>query len=215
MLRMYGFDGGTPLHCAREGIAAADPSVFGIGGDLVDLSVVPRWTEYGAVRLARRGSWYDLAWTAPADRILLDHRVYAHASPTARERLTRVLADTGALRNGCGCCSEEERLEEAMELRGLLAEVLLRRTWGRVGVLPAPGVIPVQERLEAAEPVTLEGVQEEHITLWGGPGKTLEMLQRRRAAAVKSDRTVDICDWRAWGRSAVETIRSLPVPAVA
>lgn len=196
MLQMYGFDGGTPTHRAHGGLTAADPSVFGVGGDAVDLTVLPRWTEYGAARAARRHAWYDLIWTTPADRIFLDHRTYAHSSPAGLQYPDLVM-------------------EEAIWPRGRLAEILLRRALGQAGVLPAPEVIPFEERLEAAGPVTLEGVPEAHITLWGGPEKALKLLQRRRAIAVKNDRTVDVYDWDAWGRTAAEAIRALLVPEVA
>ncbi|OEV11342.1 hypothetical protein [Streptomyces nanshensis] len=217
MLKMYGFNGGAPLHRAHGGIAAADPSVFEVGGDAVDLTVLPRRTEYRAARAVCQEAWYDLLWTAPADRIFLDHRTYDHSSPAARERLVRVLTASGVLLEN-GELSEDERLEEAMQRRGRLVEVLLQRAKSRAGALPAPAVIPVEERLErleAAEPVTLEGMPEEHITLWGGPEKTLRMLRQDRKIAVKNDRSVDIYDWAAWGRAAAATIRELPVPEVA
>jgi len=214
MLQMYGFDGGTPLHRAREAITAAEPAVFATGGDTVDLTVLPRWTEYGPRHhCANRDAWYDLVWTAPADRILLDSRVYAHSSPAERQRLARVLAGAGVLPDVFGA-DEDEPVDGGLPPRGLLAGVLLRRALAHAGVLPPPDVIPFEERLEAAGAVTLEGLSKAQMALLGGPEAALQMLQRRQRIAVKSDRTVDIYDWDAWGRSAAGTIRALPVPAV-
>lgn len=207
MLQMYGFDGGTPLHRAREGIAAADPAIFTTGGDRVDLKVLPRWTEYGPRRhRASSDAWYDMVWTEPEDRVLLDSRAHGHSSPAERQRLARNLED--------GDVPSWTDEEGAPPPRGVLAGILLRRALGHAGVLPPPDVIPFEERLAAAGEVTLEGWSDAQMTLLGGPEGTLRMLQRTQWMAVKHDRTVDIYDWEAWGRSAAKTIRALPVPAV-
>lgn len=210
MLRMFGFDGGTPMRCAYRGITEADPGAAGIGGDGVDLTVLPRPTERGvAPGLARAhaGAWYDLLWTAPRDRVLLDGRAQAHRSPAERQRLTGVLAGGGS--------DTDEELEEALHVRGRMAGLVQRRALGWAGVLPMPEVIPVEERLEALPPVTLDGVLASHVALLGGADKALGFLRERQAAAVRGDRTVGIYDWTAWGRAAAQVLRALPVPVVA
>ncbi|MFF3730897.1 hypothetical protein ACFYXM_11385 [Streptomyces sp. NPDC002476] len=68
MLRMYGFDGGTPTHRAYRAITKAAPEILRTGGERLDLTALPRWTEYRAPRPARGDAWYDLLWTDPADR---------------------------------------------------------------------------------------------------------------------------------------------------
>ncbi|MFD7861506.1 hypothetical protein [Streptomyces sp. NPDC059783] len=186
MLRMFGYDGGAPVHRAYGGIAAADRSVLGVGGDVVDLTVLPRWQDRGAaprhLGYATAEAWYELLWTRPEDRPVLDGRAPAP-------------------RSGAAAGFPPGRMAVAV--------ALARRGHGRAGVLPAPAVIPVEMRLEAAGPVTLEGVPEAYIRLTGGPEGMLAMLRRRQRLAVKGERTVDVFDWAAWGRAASATIRAL------
>ncbi|MBV7674163.1 hypothetical protein STHAL_32465 [Streptomyces halstedii] len=216
MLRMYGYDGGAPLHRPYGGLAAADPAVLGIGGDRVDLTVLPRWTEDGPapyhLHSADSGAWYDLIWTAPSDRLLLDGRSRAHSSPAERGRADGVLARAGLLpraRDG----EDADLLGPAP--RAAVAGVVLRRALGRAGVLPMPAVILARERLAAAAPVTLDGLAQGHIRLLGGPERALSVLRRRQKLAVEHDRTTDIYDWDAWGRTAAQTVRGLTLPEVA
>lgn len=61
--------------------------------------------------------------------------------------------------------------------------------------LPAPPVIPVEERLAAAPEPTLEGWTEEKIHMVGGHEKALEYVRRHQETAIRHDRTVDIYDW--------------------
>ncbi|MFJ2819127.1 hypothetical protein [Streptomyces sp. NPDC087294] len=123
MLRMYGFDGGTPARRAYRALTEAAPEVLRAGGERLDLTVLPRWAEYRM-----------------------------------------------------------------------------------------PPVIPVESRLAEIAPVTLDGMSEAEITLWGGREKALEMLRRRRRLAVEGDRTTDIYDWTAWALSAAAVIDGLALP---
>lgn len=216
MLRMYGYDGGTPMHRAYRGLVEADPGVVGIGGDAVDLTVLPRWTECGVapgLHRAEADAWYDLLWTAPGDRLLLDVCARARSAPAERRRLRGALAGAGLLPAGQAATAED--VEAALAYRAGTARVLLSRALDRAGVLPMPEVIPVRERLEALAPVTLDGVPSSHITLLGGTDAALRFLQQRQTAAVRDDRTADIYDWGAWGCTAAETVRALPVWVVA
>lgn len=63
--------------------------------------------------------------------------------------------------------------------------------------LPAPPVIPVQERLAAAPTPTLQGWTEEKIRVLGGPEKALEFVRRHQEGAIRDDRTPDIYGWEA------------------
>ncbi|MFB6814347.1 hypothetical protein ACFCV8_07355 [Streptomyces sp. NPDC056347] len=173
MLRMYGFDGGTPTHRAYRAITEMEPEMQCLGGERLDLTVLPRWTEYRSPRPAREDAWYDLLWTDPADQV---------------------------------------RAGEFDDGRGRAAEVLCEQAVARAGHLPMPPVIPVETRLAGAGPVTLDGMSEEEITLWGGREKALEMLRRRRRIAVEGDRTTDIYDWDEWARRAISVITDLTVP---
>jgi hypothetical protein len=174
MLRMYGFDGGTPTHRAYRAITKAAAEILEIGGERLDLTILPRWTEYRAPRPARGDAWYDLLWTDPTDR--------------------------------------EARGDEFDDARGRTAELLSGRAVAPAGHLPMPPVIPVETRLAGVAPVTLDGMNEGHVTLLGGPERALEVLQRRQRLAVEGDRSADIYDWDAWARNAVSVIRGLSMP---
>ncbi|MFD8609744.1 hypothetical protein [Streptomyces sp. NPDC059631] len=174
MLRMYGFDGGTPTQRPYRAIADAVPEALRVGGERLDLTVLPRWTEYRASRPAIADAWYDLLWTDPVER--------------------------------------EARTDEDDNDRGRIAELLRGRAVARAGHLPMPPVIPVESRLAGLAPVTLDGMEEGHVTLLGGPKRALEMLRRRQRLAVEGDRSTDIYDWDAWARNAGGVISGLPLP---
>jgi hypothetical protein len=78
-----------------------------------------------------------------------------------------------------------------------------------------PEVIPVRKRLEAVEPVTLDGVPVAHVTLMGGPEKTLWMLRQGQEIVVERDRATDIYARDAGGRTSVEAVRALRMPEMA
>lgn len=61
--------------------------------------------------------------------------------------------------------------------------------------LPAPPVIPVEERLAAAPEPTLDGWTEEKIRMVGGREAALEHVRRHQTTQIRHDRTVDIYDW--------------------
>lgn len=85
-------------------------------------------------------------------------------------------------------------------------------TIGDAGHLPAPPMIPVEERIAAAPPVTLDGISDGQITMCGGPDKTLRLLAARQNAAIRDDRSVDAYDWQALAGRTVSTARSLTPP---
>ena len=75
--------------------------------------------------------------------------------------------------------------------------------------LPAPPVIPVEERLAAAPEPTLEGWTEEKIRFLGGPEKTLDYVRRHQETAIRHDRTVDIYDWEKAAQSYTELLDTI------
>ncbi|HBF84956.1 MAG TPA: hypothetical protein DD420_35020 [Streptomyces sp.] len=85
----------------------------------------------------------------------------------------------------------------------------------RAAVLPAPKTVPVEDRLAAADPVSLSGLGDAKIRLLGGPERARTVLEERRDAAIRQDRSTDIYDWDAYASHAAEVIRALPVPAAA
>lgn len=70
----------------------------------------------------------------------------------------------------------------------------------QVAVLPAPPVIPLEERLAALPKPTLDGWSEEQIRFIGGPEEALELVASRQHIAVEKDRSLDIFDWEAAAR---------------
>jgi hypothetical protein len=211
MLRMYGFDGGAPVHRAHGALRKAAPEIRRIGGESLDLTVLPHWTEYRAPRPARADAWYDLLWTAPADRLLLDHAAYLRRTDAEHRHLAAVLTRAGEL-TGPGRDGEDESLDQAVSARGRMAELLRKRALAAAGHVPMPRVIPAQTRLAGAAPVTLDGMDEGHIAFCGGPERTLEMLRRRQRIAMEGDRSVDSYDWDAWGHHAAAVIGGLTMP---
>jgi hypothetical protein len=83
---------------------------------------------------------------------------------------------------------------------------------GQIGTIGAPPSIPVEERLAAAEPVSLDGVSDAHLAMYGGPDGVREILETRRDIAIRHDRTVDAYDWDALAATVVELVRALDPP---
>lgn len=105
------------------------------------------------------------------------------------------------------------RRETVTDEHGLAEERWV--TVKRVGVLPAPPVLPLEVRDAAVPPATLDGMPEAHITLLGGPEKALEMLASRRRLAIRHDHSTDIYDWDAYSDQVAARIEALPAPAAA
>lgn len=165
MLQLRGFNDGTPTHSLHAGLYRTDRTILEIGGDQIDLCIVPRRTDHlrGDHRpQAVPSAWYDLIWTPPAARDIPADELHAHGT--------------------------------------------------RVGELPAPPVIPLEKRLAAAPPATLDGLSEAQIRMMGGPEKALDWLEGLRYCAIQSDRTVDIYDWDAYAATTITLIRALPMP---
>ena len=82
----------------------------------------------------------------------------------------------------------------------------------RIRSVPPPPRIPLEQRLEAAPPVTLDGLSEEQIRMWGGPGAVRETLEGRQRTALEYDHSVEAYDWAALAERIVEIARGLTPP---
>lgn len=70
----------------------------------------------------------------------------------------------------------------------------------QVAVLPAPVVIPYENRLAALPKPTLDGWSEDQIRFIGGREEALELVVSRQRIAAKNDRSLDIYNWDATAR---------------
>jgi hypothetical protein len=84
----------------------------------------------------------------------------------------------------------------------------------RAGTLPAPAPIPVADRIAAAPPATLDGLDAARIRVLGGPDEALAVLTRSRDAALRADRTAQSYDWVAWARAAAAVLAPLTPPVL-
>jgi hypothetical protein len=82
----------------------------------------------------------------------------------------------------------------------------------KAGVIPAPPVIPVEQRLATAEPVDLDSVAEGQLRMYGGRDGVRQILESRRDAAIRQDRTVGIYDWTALAATVAAMIDELEPP---
>ncbi|MFJ6437780.1 hypothetical protein [Streptomyces sp. NPDC091416] len=80
----------------------------------------------------------------------------------------------------------------------------------QAAVLPAPPVVPLDQRLAAIPPVDITRFTEAELRLLGGEDKARTFLERRQKVAVANDSTVDTYDWAAY---VVSVIEHLDVPA--
>ncbi|MER7002193.1 hypothetical protein ABT297_03980 [Dactylosporangium sp. NPDC000555] len=78
--------------------------------------------------------------------------------------------------------------------------------------IPPPPLIPADERIAAAAPVSLDGLSEEHIRLYGGADEVHTMLTQQRDVAIRDDHSVDAYDWDALAVHVVDLVRELKPP---
>lgn len=83
MLQLRGFNDGTPTHSLHAGLYRTDRTILEIGGDQIDLCIVPRRTDHlrGDHRpQAVPSAWYDLIWTTVAARDIPADELHAHGT---------------------------------------------------------------------------------------------------------------------------------------
>jgi hypothetical protein len=83
---------------------------------------------------------------------------------------------------------------------------------GHITTLPPPDRIPLQDRIAAAEPITLDGWSEADIALYDGEAGVREMLTRRRDTHLEHGQSVDAYDWTALAQQLVDIVDGLEPP---
>lgn len=78
-----------------------------------------------------------------------------------------------------------------------------------IAVLPAPPVIPAQQRLAAAPPVDTSHLAAGEIRMLGGEDEARTFLEARQRTAIRTDRTTDIFDWDAYALSLLDQLTTL------
>jgi hypothetical protein len=75
-----------------------------------------------------------------------------------------------------------------------------------------PPHIPAERRLAAEPPVTLDGIGDDWIRLFGGPDRVREILEARRHVAIRYDRSVDAYDWQSFANDLASAVDALDAP---
>lgn len=81
-----------------------------------------------------------------------------------------------------------------------------------VGTIPPPRQIPAEQRIAAAPPVTLDGVDEAAIRLYDGPDEALRIFRNQRDAAIRQDRRAETYDWAPLAAQIIDRARQLTPP---
>ncbi|MEU5138033.1 hypothetical protein [Streptomyces californicus] len=74
----------------------------------------------------------------------------------------------------------------------------------RAAVLPAPPVIPLDQR--PAPPVDITHLTEAELTMLGGEDRARETAERQQRIATANDLTVDIYDWAAYAATVIDQL---------
>ncbi|MEU7591274.1 hypothetical protein AB0A95_33880 [Micromonospora sp. NPDC049230] len=80
------------------------------------------------------------------------------------------------------------------------------------GTLPPPPRIPVETRIAAAPPVTVDHLSDDELRVWGGAEKLIRSWTGHRDAALRDDRSADAYDWSTYATQIAAQVRSLTAP---
>ncbi|MFC7331378.1 hypothetical protein [Marinactinospora rubrisoli] len=136
-------------------------------------------------------------------------------TPPGNEAYLRITARCGEIHGGRGCgCSRPAHAGAWYDVDYVHddardGEILTHRIAHAVA-LPAPPVIPVEERLAAAPEPCLRGWTAGQIAVMGGEEAALDVVGSRQAAAIRDARTADIYDWDAAAAGYLQRLAALP-----